>query len=722
MKLGLGLSLANRSGAGGLFIPSAGLSLWLKADAGVSKEPSEYASRIVLSGGYGTGTYNASTVPYWNTSSNNISDYSLGDIYWVSSGGLFYLPVGEAGDAIANIQSYNGITWEPEDGIQYYVSPTISGVTGQFAGANGNYNYNDAPQIIDYFKDASDWHFNIQGSINSYILTAYSSTYESETIATCTNGVWTGHYPETANISGFVAMLPDPNNMPTGSITNSTINLVTSWADQSGNSRNVVQMSGSGYANTSTFGGKSFVSFPNNTYLTNINGIWPNASTIDYGTIIIVARFPSSSSDPAVLFNHGNLYIGRGNDQTYPNGLLATKDNDALIFGDSNLSNNTNYLIGMTFNLDSLALYLNGASNGSGANFENSGNGEFTIGYNGEPFSIAEIVVYNRVLTTQERQKIELYLSNKYEIGLPNINNMFLPELWLKADAGVTTNGSNVTAWADQSGNGNNATAYNDPLLISNELNSNPVISFNGYDQYASFPISLSAETPRTIFVVGKYEDISRSQEGFMALGNSQLNPVWDRGYVFRSGEYSYYYTPGQIIAPTSTIGNYHITTIKHNYQSNSTIGINGSFGSGSTIAHSPANEGLIALRDPTAEEPEYAAANIAEIIIYDRALTTSERQQVEEYLMEKYAICLDTTSSVLMTGWVAGPRTLAPIGYAPYGLETYQYGDEVVRYDGSAWIYANNGLGEIARVYSNQPRPWLATWPAGFTAQKICS
>jgi hypothetical protein len=86
---------------------------------------------------------------------------------------------------------------------------------------------------------------------------------------------------------------------------------------------------------------------------------------------------------------------------------------------------------------------------------------------------------------------------------------------------------------------------------------------------------------------------------------------------------------------------------------------------------------------------------------------------------------CPDATALVLMTGenaiWFHGPRTLTPIGYAPYGFETYQYGDEVVRYDGSAWIYENNGgIGEIVRVYSNQPRPWLVTWP-DFTATKVC-
>jgi len=194
---------------------------------------------------------------------------------------------------------------------------------------------------------------------------------------------------------------------------------VTAWADQSGNGKNVNQSNG--YASATTFGGKSFVSFPIGADLINNNGIWPSGSTIDYGTIIIVARFPSSHETVQIaplLFSHGNLNIGRGNDQTYPDGLIATKDYDTNIFGNSNLSNNTNYLIGMTFNLDSLTLYLNGSTNGSGANFENSGNDEFTIGQfqNGEPFSIAEIVVYNRVLSTIERQQVETYLNQKYAI------------------------------------------------------------------------------------------------------------------------------------------------------------------------------------------------------------------------------------------------------------------------------------------------------------------
>lgn len=67
--------------------------------------------------------------------------------------------------------------------------------------------------------------------------------------------------------------------------------------------------------------------------------------------------------------------------------------------------------------------------------------------------------------------------------------------------------------------------------------------------------------------------------------------------------------------------------------------------------------------------------------------------------------------------------RKMAPIGYFPYGNETYVYGDETVRYETGVWLYINATLGEIARAYSTEPYPWLATtWNNGFSAAKITS
>lgn len=62
---------------------------------------------------------------------------------------------------------------------------------------------------------------------------------------------------------------------------------------------------------------------------------------------------------------------------------------------------------------------------------------------------------------------------------LPNL------KLWLRADLGVTLNGSNVSTWADQSGNGNNVTqgtANKQPLYVASDANirNKPVLDFDG--------------------------------------------------------------------------------------------------------------------------------------------------------------------------------------------------------------------------------------------------
>ena len=82
---------------------------------------------------------------------------------------------------------------------------------------------------------------------------------------------------------------------------------------------------------------------------------------------------------------------------------------------------------------------------------------------------------------------------------------------------------------------------------------------------------------------------------------------------------------------------------------------------------------------------------------------------------------CLNSTSKLKMTGWVSGDRTLSPMGYAPYGRETYQYGDEVVRYETGVWLYTNLGS-ELARAYSYAEWPWLVNWPSPYAAQKVCA
>ena len=118
-------------------------------------------------------------------------------------------------------------------------------------------------------------------------------------------------------------------------------------------------------------------------------------------------------------------------------------------------------------------------------------------------------------------------------------------------------------------------------------------------------------------------------------------------------------------------------------------------------------------------DDIEVVLANLGGI---STSLTPADLSQYPSF-SNPYIPCtesLDSASSVKMTGWISGERTLSPVGYAPYGRETYQYGDEVVRYETGVWLYTG-AAGEIARVYSTAQWPWLVNWPSPYAAQKVC-
>jgi hypothetical protein len=80
-------------------------------------------------------------------------------------------------------------------------------------------------------------------------------------------------------------------------------------------------------------------------------------------------------------------------------------------------------------------------------------------------------------------------------------------------------------------------------------------------------------------------------------------------------------------------------------------------------------------------------------------------------------AYCLDTTASVLMEGWFAGPRTLSR-----QSENLYVYGNETLfRADTETpWSYANDGSPFVTSL-TVAPFPWQASWPSPFTATKVC-
>ena len=226
--------------------------------------------------------------------------------------------------------------------------------------------------------------------------------------------------------------------------------------------------------------------------------------------------------------------------------------------------------------------------------------------------------------------------------------------LWLKADAGVTLSGSNVTAWADQSGNGNNASANSgqEPTFVSSFSNGKPAIEFDGLAQIMQIADANSLDFLATSsFIVIKYlgqgtgnnivyfkNSNAGDPEGQAMYGLVAYN---GDGYASFSlnvdvGGWSDYTTQIDISNGVPKILSMTYDDTDQNVYSNGSF--SDTFSIGGDIATST---GLFQIGgyNQSFNSEEYFYGRIAEVIMYNRAVTGTERQQVETYLNTKYAI-----------------------------------------------------------------------------------
>lgn len=96
-------------------------------------------------------------------------------------------------------------------------------------------------------------------------------------------------------------------------------------------------------------------------------------------------------------------------------------------------------------------------------------------------------------------------------------------KLWLRADLGISLNGSNVSAWADQSGTGNNVTqgtGANQPAYVTNAIGGRPAIQTSGSQNLAN-ALNIVSQ-PDTVFFVGFAQSITGSTQAAFD-GNSAV-------------------------------------------------------------------------------------------------------------------------------------------------------------------------------------------------------
>jgi ferric-dicitrate binding protein FerR (iron transport regulator) len=225
--------------------------------------------------------------------------------------------------------------------------------------------------------------------------------------------------------------------------------------------------------------------------------------------------------------------------------------------------------------------------------------------------------------------------------------------LWLRADLGVKANGQAVTDWIDGSPLGNGASQRvpaSQPVLVPNAFAGRPAVRFDGVDDFLALPAGFKDfRAGLTAFLVAR---VSASPSGWVRLfelsnggADDNISFVRKDGRVLTFWAYDGAGCTTKIDAPGAWAADQVLSlSVVMGPKGNVTFYRNGApVGSGTT--YEPAavtrKRNAIGKSSYAASDPTFQG-EIAELLLYARALAEPERQHVESYLQSKY---LDATA-----------------------------------------------------------------------------
>lgn len=221
-------------------------------------------------------------------------------------------------------------------------------------------------------------------------------------------------------------------------------------------------------------------------------------------------------------------------------------------------------------------------------------------------------------------------------------------QLWLDASdaASVTLNGSTVSQWSDKSGGNRHATqgtANNQPTYTTNAVNGRPALSFDGTND--SFRSTAALGSSHSVFAVVKMN--VRKIAGIVAGGNAdQADLIYgDGSSAFSGTRYGAFGVARAVYGGgTITTSVYQVVTAVLSggtLPSNLSMWTNGTGGVVTTVTAGTAPNAKLdaSIYIGTSAGNHFLNGDIAELIFYTSALSTSNRQRVERYLGTKYGI-----------------------------------------------------------------------------------
>ena len=314
-------------------------------------------------------------------------------------------------------------------------------------------------------------------------------------------------------------------------------------------------------------------------------------------------------------------------------------------------------------------------------------------GYAGE---IAEVLVYNRALTETERQLLEQQLMDKYVAadsdndGLPDawelkyfgaivygasadpgvVGRTLLQSYqldanpwptaavpgglraWHRADVGCIKDANNlISHWADLSGNGFNVVqplGSAQPQWVESAMNGHPTVKFDpSKNLNTTLPVDLPGDSnDMTVITVIKPDAVQPGYSTILEFGGSLRiaqqggeNNLYRLIWLNAAGDRTYY-------SPAATISAEYVGVLSEVKSGTSAS----TYLNGASLGTNTVEAGMLTPQD-TFSIGRYYNGQIAEVLTYNRALTETERQAIEQQLLAKY-VAADSDNDGLPDAW----------------------------------------------------------------------
>lgn len=429
---------------------------------------------------------------------------------------------------------------------------------------------------------------------------------------------------------------------------------IASWKDKSGNGNNYTQATG---ANQPAFLTNGINGKPSVYFSGSPKGMLGSVISTNLHTVFIVCKADSVGTDQYVWFNgagdgYGYWIDGSSKRTILLGGILGKDDgnqttNEEIISFDWDGSTAHFWMNGISETISTPTVAASAPSTRSQIGFNGgSGTGNY-------PGKIGEIIVYNRALTTSERQQVEAYLSNKWDIA---VNNPLALSPLLLLDASAISgksDGEKLASWSDISGNSytpTQGTGANQPTYNTSVQNSLPCLTFNGTSSFMTIPAGFLSEltTEVTVFIALKQTSSDATNGNAILFNNpdNAANRFNTSGIYTASGTNTYWdfgdiNGGGRIFTDNSDLG---VLNTPYVWTYTVAGGTEQSIYSDGVQIVTGVQGGTGAFTTETCLIGKFGASGfigmqLFQIVIYNYRLNAAEQAFVENYLTNKWGI-----------------------------------------------------------------------------------